>query len=175
MWETRRATQTRLTVAIPRPEHPRPQFVRQDWVCLNGIWQFEIDLVDSGASRGLGAAELSSEILVPFCPESSLSGIRETGFMDAVWYRRTTGIPDEWIGRRLLLHFQAVDYDATVWVDGVEVVRHRGGWIPFTADLGLVSRRDEQRTIVVRARDPKSGNQPRGKQSDRTENYGSVY
>jgi len=95
--------------------------------------------------------------------------------MEAVWYRRTTKIPDEWIGRRLLLHFQAVDYDTTVWVDGTEVVRHRGGWTPFTADLGLVTGSGVERTIVVRARDPQSGNQPRGKQSDRLENYGAVY
>jgi beta-galactosidase/beta-glucuronidase len=95
--------------------------------------------------------------------------------MEAVWYKRTTKIPDEWIGRRLLLHFQAVDYDTTVWVDGAEVVRHRGGWTPFTADLGRIRSPGEQRTIVVRARDPQSGNQPRGKQSDRLENYGAVY
>src|SRR5713101_786146 len=162
-------------MAIPRSEYPRPQFIRQDWLCLNGVWQFESDRGDSRVPSGLRDADLSSEILVPFCPESSLSGIGETGFMDAVWYRRTTRIPNEWIGRRLLLHFQAVDYDATVWVDGVEAVRHRGGWTPFTADLGLVRRRDEQRTIVVRARDHKSGNQPRGKQSDREENYGALY
>jgi beta-galactosidase/beta-glucuronidase len=162
-------------MAVPRPEYPRPQFVRQDWFCLNGVWQFQIDREDSGAIHGLIDAELSHQILVPFCPESSLSGVGETGFMDAVWYRRTAMIPNDWIGRRLLLHFQAVDYDATVWVDGVEVVRHRGGWTPFTADLGVVEKRDQQRTIVVRARDPESGSQPRGKQSDRVENYGAVY
>jgi beta-galactosidase/beta-glucuronidase len=164
-----------LNTSVPRSEYPRPQFTRQDWLCLNGIWQFQIDREDSGALRGLPGAELGQEILVPFCPESSLSGVGETGFMDAVWYRRTTSIPDDWIGRRLLLHFQAVDYDTTVWVDGVEVVRHRGGWTPFSADLGVVGGRDQQHTIVVRARDPRSGNQPRGKQSDRDENYGTVY
>ena len=160
---------------IPRPEYPRPQFMRRAWLCLNGRWQFEIDGDDSGALRGLKDAELSREIVVPFCPESQLSGVGETGFMDAVWYRRTARIPDEWVGKRLLIHFQAVDYDATVWVDGKEVIRHRGGWTPFTADLGHVQSRGEERTIVVRARDLRFTNQPRGKQSDRLENYGVVY
>jgi beta-galactosidase/beta-glucuronidase len=161
-------------VSIPRSEYPRPQFVREDWLCLNGPWQFEIDSADSGVGRGLVDQELEREILVPFCPESELSGIGESGFMEAVWYRRSVRIPAEWVGRRLLLHFQAVDHDATVWVDGAEVVRHRGGWTQFTADLGVVSAPAEI-TIVVRARDPKQGSQARGKQSDRLENYGCLY
>lgn len=158
-----------------RPEYPRPQFKRQDWLCLNGTWQFQIDRDDSGTERGLINAELESEIQVPFSPETSLSGIGEAGFMDAVWYRRSAHIPDEWVGRRLLLHFQAVDYETTVWIDGVEVVRHRGGWTPFTADLGPVNGSVERHTIVVRARDLRTAAQPRGKQSDRIENYGVLY
>ncbi|MEG2251458.1 MAG: beta-galactosidase, partial [Clostridia bacterium] len=74
---------------IPRPEYPRPQFVREGWMNLNGRWQFEIDNGNTGESRGLVHKEkLDSEILVPFCPESELSGVQHTDFMAAVWYRR---------------------------------------------------------------------------------------
>src|ERR1700687_198962 len=117
---------------IPRPEYSRPQFVRPDWLCLNGEWQFEIDQGDSGLERGLLVRELKDRITVPFCPESPLSGIHNTDFLNAVWYRRTVALPAIWAGRRVLLHFQAVDYDATVWVNGHEVGRHRGGFTPFT-------------------------------------------
>src|SRR4051794_29286404 len=98
-------------MSIPRPEYPRPQFVRSEWLNLNGEWEFEIDQGDSGLERGLLQRELKDRILVPFCPESSLSGIEQTDFMLAVWYRRTVTIPEQWAGQRILLHFQAVDYD----------------------------------------------------------------
>jgi beta-galactosidase/beta-glucuronidase len=160
---------------IPRPEYPRPQFERRDWLCLNGEWQFEIDAGDSGAERGLVERELKDRILVPFCPESSLSGVRCTDFMNAVWYRRTVEIPRAWAGRRVLLHFQAVDYDATVWVNGVEVGRHRGGFTPFTCALDGVARPGETATIVVRARDDHRLLKPLGKQSQRYGNYGCHY
>ena len=103
---------------VPQSEYPRPQFIREEWLCLNGVWQFEIDRPDDGLERGLLERGLTGEIMVPFCPESELSGVGERDFMEAVWYRRTTRIPAGWLGRRLLLHFQAVDQDATVWVDG---------------------------------------------------------
>ena len=162
-------------MSIPRPEHPRPQFVRPEWLCLNGTWQFETDRGDSGRERGLLDRELQREITVPFCPESELSGIAETDFLQTVWYRRTVRIPQEWRGRRALLHFQAVDHDTTVWANGIEVARHRGGWTPFTADLSPVAGPGEDVTIVVRARDPKGEPQARGKQSDRYENYACMY
>jgi len=164
-----------IIVSIPRPEYPRPQFVRRDWLCLNGEWQFEIDASDSGLERGLLQQELRDRIIVPFCPESSLSGVTHTNFMNAVWYRRTVTIPEAWAGRRVLLHFQAVDYDATVWVNGVEVGRHRGGFTPFTCDLAGVASPGETITIVVRARDDHRPPQPRGKQSQRYANYGCLY
>src|SRR5439155_20833004 len=109
------------TMSIPRPEYPRPQFTRPDWLCLNGEWQFEIDSGDSGLERSLLQRDLADAINVPFCPESELSGVHNPDFMPAVWYRRAVTIPAEWAGRRVLLHFQAVDYDTTVWIDGVEV------------------------------------------------------
>lgn len=151
-------------MSVPRAEYPRPQFRRDDWLCLNGPWQFEIDAGDSGLARGLLTRELAQRIVVPFCPESSLSGIDHQDFMPAVWYRRTVTVPAAWAGRHVLLHFQAVDYDATVWVNGVEVGRHRGGFTPFTCDLRRVAVPGEPITIVVRARDSAQGPQPRGKQ-----------
>jgi len=160
---------------VPRPEYPRPQFVRDEWLCLNGPWQFEIDPSDSGLERGLVNRELAGRILVPFCPESSLSGIGNTDFMRAVWYRRTVRIPESWAGRRALLHFQAVDYDATVWANGREMGRHRGGFTPFSIDLSSVAAAGEEITIVLRARDDPQAPQPRGKQSKKYASEGCLY
>lgn len=152
-------------IDMPRAEHPRPQLVRSDWMNLNGSWQFEIDAGDSGLERGLCDRELSGTIVVPFAPESTASGVGETDFLEAVWYRRTVTIPAQWTGRRALLHFGAVDHDATVWVNGIEVARHRGGFTPFCADLDGVASPGSQATIVVRARDTRNGAQARGKQA----------
>ena len=160
---------------LPRPEYPRPQFVRSEWLCLNGQWEFEIDAGDSGASRGLKDRALSGTITVPFCPESELSGIAHVDFMHAVWYRRVISIPAAWAGQRVLLHFQAVDYDTTVWADGVELVRHRGGFTPFSCDLGIADAKGRDITIVVRARDAHRKPQPLGKQSTSYENLGCHY
>lgn len=154
---------------LPRPEYPRPQFTRPTWLCLNGAWQFEIDSGDSGKERGWVEKEkLAAEIVVPFCPESELSGIGYTDFMTAVWYRREVEIPAEWAAfPRLRLHFQACDYDTTVWVNGQEVVRHRGGFTPFFAEIGSLVKAGEKATIVVRARDYTATRpQPGGKQQN---------
>ena len=148
----------------PRAEYPRPQCVRKDWLCLNGQWQFEIDAGDTGLERGLRERELKDTITVPFCPEAPLSGIGNIDVMNAVWYRHTTTIPKEWKGRRVLLHLQAVDYDTTVWVNGTEVARHRGGFTPITCALDGAASPGETITIVVRARDDNRAVQPRGKQ-----------
>jgi len=153
-------------MSVPRGEYPRPQFARADWLCLNGEWEFEIDQGDSGLERGLTGRPLAQRITVPFCPESTLSGIGHVDFLAAVWYRRTVDIPASWSGRRVLLHFQAVDYDATVWVNGALVGRHRGGFSPFTCDLGGVAAPGGPATIVVRAREPRGEPRPGGKQSN---------
>lgn len=163
-------------MTIPRSEYPRPQFVRNDWLCLNGAWQFEIDPADTGLERGLLGRNLKDRITVPFCPESVLSGIGNTDFLNAVWYRGTVAIPANWTGRNVLLHFQACDYDTTVWVNGSEVGRHRGGFTPFTCDLAGVAEAGQEIAIVVRARDLKSeSDKARGKQSPRYENFGCHY
>ena len=162
-------------MSIPRPEYPRPQFVRPDWLCLNGPWQFEIDQGDSGLERGILTRALKGSITVPFCVESKLSGVENHDFLEAVWYRREVDIPAEWSGRRVLLHFQAVDYDATVWVDGQEVGRHRGGFSPFTCDLSGVAAPGDRVSIVVRARDNHRDAQPRGKQAQTFGPRGAIY
>ena len=162
-------------MSLPRPEYPRPQFVRDEWLCLNGKWQFEIDQGDSGLERGLLERDLKSEIKVPFCPESELSGIGNPDFLNAVWYRRDVTIPETWADRRVLLHFQAVDYETTVWVNGSEVGRHRGGFSPFTCDLGGIAKAGESVTLVVRARDNRYQAQPRGKQAQTYGPWGAIY
>ena len=150
---------------VPRPEHPRPQFVRDHWLNLNGTWDFEIDRSDSGLDRGLLERPLTGSITVPYAPESELSGIADTDFLDAVWYRRTVSIPADWTGLRPVLHFGAVDYDATVWANGTEVARHRGGFTPFDADLSGVAGPGDDVEITVRARDLHHEVQARGKQA----------
>ena len=160
---------------IPRSEYPRPQFVREDWLCLNGEWGFEIDQGDSGIHRGLPERELQDRIIVPFCPESQLSGIGNHDYYNAVWYRRRATIPAAWGERRVLLHFQAVDYDSTVWVNGVEVGRHRGGFTPFSCDLSGVAEAGDEITIVLRARDDGQKPQPRGKQARDYGPEGAIY
>ncbi len=151
--------------AQPRPEYPRPQFRRNRWLNLNGWWEFEIDRADSGIHRGLVDTPLSDEILVPFAPETTLSGVGDTDFLHAVWYRRTIRVPDDWTGSRVLLHFGAVDHDTTVWVNGTEVGRHRGGFSSFSLDITDAAPAGTDVPLVVRARDEPDAPQARGKQA----------
>ena len=93
---------------IPRNEYPRPQMQRKDWLCLNGPWEFEVDQGDSGLQRGLLTRSLTQTILVPFCPESKLSGIENQDHLICVWYRKRVKVPTEWKADQILIHFQAV-------------------------------------------------------------------
>jgi len=161
--------------SVPRSEYPRPQFVRRDWLCLNGSWEFEIDQGDSGLDRGLVGRRLKDRITVPFCPESKLSGIGNTDYLNAVWYRREVAIPAAWKGKRILLHFQASDYDTFVWANGTEVGRHRGGMTPFSVDLTDVATPGKKVTLVIRARDNARESMPSGKQSWMHGNSGCHY
>ena len=154
-----------MRMNIPRNEYPRPQYVRNQWLCLNGEWDFEIDHNDDFRERGWPEkSEFTKKINVPFCPESELSGIEHPDYMNAVWYRREVEIPKEWDGKHVLLHFQAVDYDAIVWVNGKVVGRHRGGFTPFYCDLKDVAAPGERAVIVLRAQDPMTEPKARGKQ-----------
>ncbi len=168
-------SQSKSATDVPRPEYPRPQWVRNDWLCLNGPWEFETDQGDSGLGRGLLERPLKDRIVVPFCPESTLSGIGNTDYLNAVWYRREVTIPAEWEGRRVLLHFQASDYDTFVWANGREVGRHRGGMTPFSCDLTTVATPGEPVTLVVRVRDCARDRMPSGKQAFEFQNSGCLY
>jgi beta-galactosidase/beta-glucuronidase len=165
-----------LLQGIPRPEHPRPQFVREKWKNLNGIWEFEIDHGKSGRERNLHQIEkLCSEIVVPFCPESRRSSIEYKDFMASVWYQKEFCIPDEWSRSRILMHFGAVDYDAEVWINGISAGCHRGGYTPFCFDITDLIQPDVNVVTVCAEDDVRSGLQPGGKQSSRFHSYGCHY
>jgi beta-galactosidase/beta-glucuronidase len=151
---------------IPRPEYPQPQFQRADWMNLNGLWEFEFDDLNAGLDENwaAGRREFSRSILVPFCFESPLSGIGESAFHPYVWYRRTFETPDQWTGKRVLLHFGAVDYKAVVWVNEKYSGEHSGGHTPFGLDITALLG-PGQNTITVRVEDPPTDRYlPRGKQ-----------
>lgn len=162
---------------IPRSEYPRPRLVRKNWECLNGEWQFEIDDGNSGKERRLFEAEsLKDKILVPFAPESKLSGIEHTDFMSSVWYRKTLEVnKNELNNKRLLLNFGAVDYFTEVWVNGISVGTHKGGYTPFSFDITDVVK-DGNNIISVNAiDDTRSDLIPSGKQSTEYYNGGCSY
>ncbi|HPD17505.1 MAG TPA: glycoside hydrolase family 2 TIM barrel-domain containing protein [Planctomycetota bacterium] len=161
---------------LPRPEHPRPDFQRDEWLNLNGVWQFEVDDAGDGESRGLiTGRDLAQTILVPFCPESRLSGIGRTDFMEHVWYRRTFQVPASKRGKRLLLHFGAVDWHARAWVNGAFVGEHRGGYSPFTFDITRAARPGDNELVLHVTDRTRSGLQATGKQSHKPESHGCHY
>ncbi|WP_274362309.1 glycoside hydrolase family 2 protein [Paenibacillus thermotolerans] len=158
---------TESAVSIPRAEHPRPQFVRESWMTLNGEWEFEFDDADAGLAERwfAGDRSFSSRIQVPFAYQSPLSGIGENTFRDTVWYKRTVRVPDGMKGKRYILHFGAVDYIATVWVNGELLGTHEGGHTPFSFDATPLMNENADNTIVVRAHDfNQDVTIPRGKQ-----------
>ena len=111
---------------IPRPEHPRPQFVRDSWVNLNGTWTYTFDFGESGLARGLDKSEgFDQKITVPFCPESKLSGVEYKDFINSMWYQRTVDIPAAWEGKKILLNFGAVDYYSAIYEIGRASCRER--------------------------------------------------
>ena len=161
---------------IPRPEHPFPQFVRKDWMNLNGTWDFEFDFSVSGLERGFEKrTDFQEQILVPFCPESDLSGIGYKDFIPAVWYHRTFSISEGQKEGRILLHFGAVDYDCRVFVNGKEAGRHKGGYVSFSFDITELSVAGENHLTVYAQDDTRSPMQPIGKQSDRYASHDCSY
>ncbi|MDF2962959.1 MAG: glycoside hydrolase family 2 [Paenibacillus sp.] len=159
-----------------RAEYPRPQFVRDNWLNLNGEWEFAYDDNNEGErDRWYAGGALERRIQVPFCYQSELSGIGETEFHDIVWYRKEVTLPKEFDGKTVLLHFGAVDYEASVWVNGKLVATHFGGHTPFSADV-TNALQNGANTIVVRAQDySKDVTLPRGKQYWEEKSRGIFY
>jgi beta-galactosidase/beta-glucuronidase len=166
-----------MTSSIPRPEHPRPQFERKDWINLNGTWTFTFDPGKSGHQRGLEESKgFDRDIQVPFCPESKLSGVQHVDFIERMWYHRVIEIPSSWDGRRVLLHFGGVDYACEVYIDGVLVERHWGGSAPFTYDITRFVKAGSKHHLVLQVRDDMQQRiQPLGKQSAHFKSHGCVY
>ncbi len=163
--------------AQPRAEYPRPQFERADWVNLNGEWSFALDLSDSGRDRDFyNSKGFEQRITVPFAPESKLSGIGYTDFINSVWYQRMIQIPSAWQGKRVKLNFGAVYYESEVYIDGRFVGRHYGGSDSFAFDITDFVGDGKEHSIVVHAEsDLRSGTQPGGKQSTNYYSYGCSY
>src|SRR5512145_1964699 len=144
--------------------YPRPQLRRDSWISLNGTWDFAID--QDGLAQRPDEIQFESRIVVPFAPEAPLSGVLETGLHKACWYRMQVEIPEDLRpDERLFLRFGAVDYDATVFVDGAPACTHEGGYTPFFVDITEHVQDKKIVTIVVHAQDdPSDLAKPRGKQ-----------
>ena len=161
---------------IPREEHPRPQMQRDTWETLNGSWEFAFDFSKSGIDREFWKnGEYPEKIMVPFCPESRLSGIGFTDFIPAVWYRRTFQIAKEKIRGRVLLHFGAVDHLCRVWINEKEAGIHQGGYSSFCMDITELVTEGENVLAVYAEDDSRNGNYGRGKQSRHYKSHGCFY
>lgn len=142
-------------------EYPRPQFTRNAWKNLNGLWEYAIRPNSENPPDSL-----DGKILVPFPIESALSGVKKTvGEANKLWYRRTFKVPKKWTGKRIILHFGAVDWETTAWINGREAGSHRGGYDAFSFDITDYLLPNAQNELLLSVWDPTDrGNQPRGKQ-----------
>ena len=165
-------------IGIPRPEYPRPQMRRSDWLNLNGEWDHAADRSLSGNEKGLvEGSGYDEKIIVPFCRESKLSGIGDVDFCTCVWYKKSVVLPAGWFSsdKAVKLHIGACDFKTEVWVNGKYVGEHRGGYSAFNFDITSALNAGEN-LIVIRAEDDiKSPRQASGKQSPRYESWGCHY
>ncbi len=138
---------------IPLPEHPRPDFERAEWINLNGYWDFEFDSLQVGEKQNWpnGKAAFSKKILVPFPWGSPLSEIKDEA--DVAWYKKTISIPSNWQNKRPFLTIGASDWETTVWLDGILLGKHQGGYLPFSFDLTEYALPGTQHTLVVKVDD----------------------
>lgn len=154
-----------INPASTLPEYPRPQLVRPDWMNLNGLWDYAIT-PDSTNEAPMAAGK----ILVPFPVESALSGVMTNlDERSKLWYRRSFAVPQAWRGRRVRLHFGAVDWATEVRVNGQSIGRHQGGYDAFAFDITGALHWDGAEQISISVTDPTEADQPRGKQSRRPE------
>ena len=144
----------------PLPEYPRPQMVRSNWMNLNGIWQFQPGATNDPVPTG---QTLSSQILVPYPMESAISGVMQ--YSEFSWYRRTFTVPSAWSGKEIILHLDAVDWQATVYVNGQQVGIHKGGYDPFSYDITAYLNGGVNELIVNVYSPEDNGGEPRGKQT----------
>ncbi|MDD5501984.1 MAG: glycoside hydrolase family 2 TIM barrel-domain containing protein [Candidatus Thermoplasmatota archaeon] len=169
--------------AIPKPEHPRPDFQRENWLNLNGVWDFDFDPMSTGETEGWqnpGTHAFSQVITVPFCWESAASGLepyfsgeyptyyamQNPTYMGSAWYQRTVSVPEEWAGSSVLLKFGAVDWECKIWIDGNLAGQHVGGYSAFEIDITQYVSAGKDFTLTLKATDPSDSNPeiPRGKQ-----------
>jgi len=146
--------------AMPWPEYPRPGMAREDWMNLNGLWDYTITGIDERPEMWKG------KILVPYPVESALSGVKERiDEKQLLWYRKTIRIPAKWSKKRILMNFEASDWETSVEIDGKPAGTHRGGYDPFSFDITDLVRGRGEHEILISVWDPTDkGNQPRGKQ-----------
>lgn len=133
------------------PEYPRPQMARKHWLSLNGGWGYTGRSTQNALPAPPPAGQYKEQALVPYPPESALSGIQRHD--DQMWYRKVFKVPSTWRGRRVLLHFGAVDQTATVWVNKKQVAHHEGGYTEFSADITSALNKSATQEVVVRAED----------------------
>ena len=163
-------------INIPRCEHPDPQFERANWLNLNGEWDFEFDFGNSKKDAGIiDKKEWEKKIIVPFCPESKLSGIQYTDFIPAVWYRKNVNITAEQLEGRVILHFGAVDYETKLYVNGKKAGYHKGGYSSFKFDITEFLSEGENTIIVNAVDDTRDPLVPRGKQCPDLHSRGCDY
>ncbi|MFD2115311.1 glycoside hydrolase family 2 protein [Paenibacillus yanchengensis] len=159
-----------------RKDYPRPQFVREIWESLNGSWDFIFDDKDVGEQLGYPQGFTPTHIIqVPFSYETKASGMQEEAFHPYVWYQKQVAISKQQLEKNVILHFQAVDYVAKVWVNGIFVGQHQGGYSAFSFDITAYLQPDSENRIIVKAEDSNSCTQPRGKQRWKEYNYGCWY